>query len=191
MKVNRDILKALDRVHGDTGAVPATLAPATLQSTSSDAGDGRASPHDAAPKADFLFAVKRALPRLWQKVEPEKRTRREQKLKLVELLAWLAGKHGASAEPNALRRYPGKGRQVEGRVDLRALLGKSVLDVDITFEPTAAGVEKLWAAHVDGAEVLLVCGFASHVEDALTRLNKLCPGRHWGWLHIACLPATN
>ena len=187
MKVGREVLEALDRTPAKSAAAELGQGP-----TSWTAGHAAPAPSEraaaGADQAHFILSIRRALPTMWTKVEPQRRTRREQKARLVELLHWLAKKQGLESEHRALRRYAGKGRVVEGRIDLRVRDNRHVLDVEVAFEVTVTSIDKLRAAHEDGAQVLLICGFATNIEDAVGKLTSASKYKNWSWLNIACLP---
>lgn len=134
----------------------------------------------------LLPALKRACPSLWARAHDSKLSRREQHQRMVDLLAWLASKHGAQAFMNVRRSYETEDRRVDGRVDLRLVAPhERALEIEVCLVASAASVHKLLAAHHDGVQALMVCGFASTADDALSRLQKTVALKHWGWLALA------
>lgn len=107
---------------------------------------------------------------------------------MVELLAWLASKQGAQVLLNAPRSYEAQDRRVDGRSHLRLVSPlEPAVEVEVCLAPSAASVHKLLAAYREGAQALMVCGFAITVCEATEKLSKVTGLKHWGWLSLACL----
>ncbi|MNR71536.1 hypothetical protein D3C71_21650 [compost metagenome] len=149
------------------------------------AGDDQAA---HAPFAPNLVAVLRsAAPRLWARAISEQATRRLQRERLVELLAWLLSKNGYEQLRPARQDYFEHGRVIEGRLALLAQRGGERLAIEICLDPTLSCAYKLLAARKAGAQAVMLCGFADSTAQAHEAMGRLAGRSTDHWFTAVCL----
>jgi hypothetical protein len=125
---------------------------------------------------------------LWQRVPANTLTKKEARSKMLELLTWLSNKHAWTLKENSRQEYPFNGLKVDGRVHAVLQSSSKALVIEICFELQEPLLLKLWAAHSQGRQVLLLWGGAPTPELALaTRAQTLLGARYGDWLHFAVL----
>lgn len=122
---------------------------------------------------------------LWQRVPSATLPKKEARSKMLKLLEWLAQKHGWALTENASQEYSLQGARVAGRVHAALQHNGRTVVVELCFELQEAVLLKLWAAHGQGKQVLLLwAGPALHDTAFVSRLTAILKGRDGDWLHF-------
>jgi hypothetical protein len=144
-----------------------------------------ATPGESGPSLGQL--LRNVAPSLWAKARSERRLRREQTERLLELLVWVLEKNGARVSHPARQEYFVQGRVVEGRLDLLAERGGERLALEVAFRPSLAAALKLLSARRTGASALLLCGFGATPGESRQAVDRLLGKSTDGWFSLACL----
>lgn len=172
MKIARSELAALL----SPAAQEAAVAPAAPDDSASNRKNAEAIP-------SLGTVLRRVAPGLWAKVDAAQLTRAEQRLRLLELVVWFAGKQGWAARENVAQRYCADGRTIAGRMHLELAHNDHTLRLEILFEPSPASLEKLRAAHQAGHAVAVIALFGMDFKASLEALQRQA-GTALPWLTV-------
>jgi hypothetical protein len=136
------------------------------------------------------FDIARAAPSLWKKAQDRQLTAREQHVKLLDLLVWMAGKQAYTAKQRSPIQYWKDSVKKDGRIDLvlRDATGAPALALELDWTKNASSVCKLQAAAATGFPILWLVGGAFPTKEDAKQLRALAnetTGKpsHW-WLPI-------
>lgn len=174
---------------GCPAPAPAPGPAEVLDARGSEIAVESASPARAAPGASprIVGVLSSAAPRLWAKACAEQATRRGQRERFVELLAWLLGKNGYELVKPARQDYFEGPRVIEGRLALLAQSGATRVAIEVVLEASLPPTYKLLAAKKTGACAVMLCGFADTAAGAHLRLAELTGRPTAHWFHLVCL----
>lgn len=146
-------------------------------------GRGLEGPHT------LVAALKGVSRMLWRKagLRPGA-TKREQRIRLLELLAWYCGKNNLAFEENAKQSYLVNRSRVDGRLHACISQGPSQVAVEVCFSLDATALQKLRNAHLQGkAPLMLWVGPPSSTADLLVRVAQTTGNPSTSWLELAVL----
>ena len=132
------------------------------------------------------FELARALPALWNKASDAQLTAAQQHKKLLELVAWVAGKQGYSARARYRLQYWEQKVKKDGQLDLaiRDAADNPVLLLEVDWTKNAASLAKLQAASILKVPVMWIVGVPCKTrEDAklLRAFANDAMGKPTGW----------
>jgi hypothetical protein len=132
------------------------------------------------------FDLAGALPPLWRKANNKHLTAREQHKKLLELLIWVAGKHGYSARQRCPIQYWQNHVKKDGRIDVRFVdaKGAPALLVELDWTRNESSIHKLQAAAIAKAPILWISGVPFATKDDARQLRTFAneaTGKPTGW----------
>jgi hypothetical protein len=152
--------------HSHQGAIPAT-----------EAKPDKAV-RDRAPYPQLPFDLTRALPPLWKKANNKHFTATEQHKKMLELLIWVAGKHGFKVKQRFPIQYWQNHVKKDGKIDLQLLdaNGLPALLIEMDWTRNESSLHKLQAASILKIPVLWVSGVFYDTKEEARQLRVFADG---------------
>lgn len=139
-----------------------------------------------APLTPLQFDLARALPPLWKKANNKHLTPKEQHRKLLELLIWVAGKHGYRAKHRYAVQYWQNQVKKDGRIDLQLIdaAQNTALLVELDWVRNESSIHKLQAASIAKVPILWISGVPFATRDEAKQLRRFAnesTGKPTGW----------
>lgn len=132
------------------------------------------------------FGLARALPPLWKKANNRHLTAREQHKKMLELVIWVAGKHGCTAKQRVPVQYWRDHVKKDGQIDLQLIdaAGSPALLIELDWTRNSGSVLKLQAGSLSKTPVLWISGVTASTKDDAKQLRAFAnevAGKPTGW----------
>lgn len=139
-----------------------------------------------AGRTPLQFNLARALPPLWKKANNKHLTAREQHKKLLEMLIWVADKHGCTARQRCPIQYWQNHIKKDGRIDVQFVdaTGAPALLVELDWTRNESSVHKLQAAAISKTPVLWISGVPFATKEEARQLRTFAneaTGKPTGW----------
>lgn len=138
------------------------------------------------PLTSLQFDIARAAPALWKKAQDRQLTAREQHLKLLDLLAWMASKQGYTVKQRWPVQYWQDSVKKDGRIDLMFSdsKGAPVLALELDWTKNSGSFHKLQAASVSDIPVMGISGISCSSKEAAKEIRAFANtamGKPTGW----------
>lgn len=138
------------------------------------------------PLTSLQYDLARAAPSLWKKAQDPQLTAREQHLKLLDLLVWVAAKQGYTVKQRWAIQYWENSVKKDGKIDLMFKDDKDapVLAVELDWTRNSSSFHKLQAASVSNIPVLGISGIQCASKEGAKELRAFANtamGKPTGW----------